>query len=330
MTVGETFESWCASCTDCAARVAAPGTEQTHDSIKGCLIEEAYEVLEAIEAQDDGELCTELGDLLLQIVFHAEMAAEAGRFEVSDVIRAISAKMTRRHPHVFGDTQVSGAADVLRNWSRIKSEERQDSADSSALAGVPRAMPALLHAQRLGEKAGHAGFDWPNVDDVLDKLREELGELQEAVPGGPHAEAGSAICSTPRPRGAPHISAEDALKAPPIASRASVTWRPRWPMKNAHPRRGPPSSMHCGKTPAQPRRIGSCRKRWGAGGSPHGARSAASMSSTTRACASRAGRAARGPEAYRRSFSASMRRRRSISGPPTNSDATAKRPNRRR
>jgi MazG family protein len=217
MTVGETFEEL----VRIMHRLRSPGgcpwdREQTHDSIKGYLIEEAYEVLEAIEAQDDGELCTELGDLLLQIVFHAEMAAEAGRFEVSDVIRAISAKMTRRHPHVFGDTQVSGAADVLRNWSRIKSEERQDSADPSALAGVPRAMPALLHAQRLGEKAGHAGFDWPNVDGVLDKLREELGELQEAVASGDtkHAEAelGDLLYAATSLARHLHVSAEDALK----------------------------------------------------------------------------------------------------------------------
>src|ERR1700690_3141696 len=161
MTVGDAFEEL----VRIMHRLRSPGgcpwdSEQTHASIKPYLIEEAYEVVEAIDARDDRELCTELGDLLLQIVFHAEMAAEQGRFTVADVIRAISEKMTRRHPHVFGNVRVSGADEGVRNWSRIKAEERQASPDTSALAGVPRAMPALLRAQRLGEKAGHAGFDW--------------------------------------------------------------------------------------------------------------------------------------------------------------------------
>jgi tetrapyrrole methylase family protein/MazG family protein len=194
MTVGEAFEEL----VRIMHRLRAPGGcpwdgEQTHDSIKPYLIEEAYEVVEAIDARDDRELCTELGDLLLQILFHSEMAAEDTRFDIRDVIRAISEKMVRRHPHVFADTQVSGADDVVRNWSRIKSAERQSAADSSALAGVPRAMPALLRAQRLGEKAAHAGFDWQDAGGVLAKLREELGELEAAMASGNQAHAAAEL-----------------------------------------------------------------------------------------------------------------------------------------
>jgi tetrapyrrole methylase family protein/MazG family protein len=190
MTIGEAFEELAAI----MRRLRGPGGcpwdgEQTHDSIKPYLIEEAYEVVEAIDARDDRELCAELGDLLLQIVFHAEMARQRRAFDIADVIRAISEKMVRRHPHVFGDTAVSGADEVVRNWSRIKSEERQAAQDSSALAGVPRAMPALLRAQRLGEKAGHAGFDWSDAAGVLAKLREELDELDEAMAHGDRAQA---------------------------------------------------------------------------------------------------------------------------------------------
>jgi len=155
--------------------------EQTHHTIKPYLIEEAYEVIEAIERDDDAELPAELGDLLLQIVFHAQMARERGAFAIEDVVQAICDKMIRRHPHVFGDLAVKDAEEVLRNWSRIKAEERQDQEDNSAIAGVPRAMPALLRAQRLGEKASRVGFDWDGAAPVLDKLQEELDELRAAV-----------------------------------------------------------------------------------------------------------------------------------------------------
>ena len=170
-------------------RLRGPGgcpwdREQTHASLKPYLIEEAYEVTEAIERGDDDELCSELGDVLLQIVFHAEIAEESNRFTIGDVIRSISEKMVRRHPHVFGDAQVSGSPEVVRNWSRIKAEERQNADDRSALAGVPRRMPALLRAQRLGEKAAHVGFDWTDANGVLEKLREELDEITAAVKSG--------------------------------------------------------------------------------------------------------------------------------------------------
>jgi MazG family protein len=204
------------------ARLRAPGgcpwdREQTHASIKPYLIEEAYEVVEAIDGGDAAELKSELGDLLLQVVFHAQMASEERRFTIADVAQAIVEKLVRRHPHVFADTPVSGADEVVRNWSRIKAEERRGSADRSALAGVPKAMPALLHAQRLGEKAAHVGFDWPDVEGVLAKLREEIAELEEAVRGGDRVHAAAelgdllyAATSLARHLG---VSSEDTLKA---------------------------------------------------------------------------------------------------------------------
>lgn len=202
-------------------RLRAPGgcpwdREQTHASIKPYLIEEAYEVAEAIDESDFEELRKELGDLLLQVVFHAQMAEEAGRFDIQDVVRGISQKMIRRHPHVFGEAEVSDAGEVLRNWARIKSEERKDRPDSSAVAGVPRALPALLRAHRLGEKASHVGFDWARPEQVLDKIEEELGELRQAVVdgdlGGVEAELGDlllALSSLGRHMG---VHCEDALQ----------------------------------------------------------------------------------------------------------------------
>jgi MazG family protein len=175
-------------------RLRAPGgcpwdREQTHASIKPYLIEEAYEVAEAIDDNDFDELRKELGDLLLQVVFHAQMAQEANRFGIEDVVRGINDKMVRRHPHVFADTEVSGADEVLRNWARIKSEERKDRPDNSVVAGVPRALPALLRAHRLGEKAAHVGFDWSQPEEVLAKVDEELAELRQAVADGDGAAA---------------------------------------------------------------------------------------------------------------------------------------------
>ena len=185
MTAGERFEEL----VRIMARLRAPGgcpwdREQTSASIKPYLIEEAYEVAEAIEQDDAPELCTELGDLLLQIVFHAQMAAEAGRFTIEDVVQAICDKMVRRHPHVFGDVEVQDANEVLRNWARIKAEERQDKPDRSTVAGVPRALPSLLRAHRLGEKASHVGFDWDGARQVMEKVREELAELDAAIAAG--------------------------------------------------------------------------------------------------------------------------------------------------
>jgi tetrapyrrole methylase family protein/MazG family protein len=156
--------------------------EQTHRSIQPYVIEEAYEVAEAIDHDDPRELCAELGDLLLQVVFHAEMAREAGRFDIGDVCRAIVAKLVRRHPHVFADVVVRDATEVTQNWEAIKAAERGPA--SSAIDGVPRALPALQRASRIGEKAARVGFDWTSPVAVLEKLDEERGELGAAIEGG--------------------------------------------------------------------------------------------------------------------------------------------------
>lgn len=156
--------------------------EQTTQSIMPFLIEETYEVLEALEKNDSNELRCELGDLLLQILFHAELASERGEFDIFDVAETIREKMIRRHPHVFGEAEAKTAEDVLRNWSRIKANERRSqNKDTSVLAGVPASLPALLRAERIGEKASSVGFDWLDAKSVLVKVREETAELEDAV-----------------------------------------------------------------------------------------------------------------------------------------------------
>ncbi len=153
--------------------------EQDHRTLKPYLLEEAYEVLEAIDAGADADLCAELGDLLLQIVFHAQVAAEDGRFTMDEVCRAIVDKLVRRHPHVFGDLQVDGAGQVAANWEAIKRSEREDGGrTASALDGVPKPLPALLRAQRVQTKASRVGFDWERIDEPLDKVSEEFDELR--------------------------------------------------------------------------------------------------------------------------------------------------------
>jgi tetrapyrrole methylase family protein/MazG family protein len=148
--------------------------EQTLESLRAYLIEETYEVVDAIEVADPRELAAELGDLLFHIVFAAQLAEEQGWFDVADVCRGIHAKMVHRHPHVFGETEVSSAAEVVRNWEAIKERERRD---AGALSGVPRHLPALLKAYRITEKAAALGFDWERVTDVVAKLDEEVREL---------------------------------------------------------------------------------------------------------------------------------------------------------
>jgi MazG family protein len=156
------------------------------------LIEEAYEVLEAMGSGDDAKFADEMGDLLLQIVFHSQIAKEEGRFEVSDVIRAVHDKMVRRHPHVFGEKRAKDAAEVLKNWEQIKKEERaaagkktegakNESKPASMLDGVSRALPAGLEGFQLTRRAARIGFDWDNVEGVFDKMNEEAGELRQAL-----------------------------------------------------------------------------------------------------------------------------------------------------
>ena len=179
-----------AELVDVMARLRAPDgcpwdREQTHETLKPYLLEEAYEVLEAIDEADDAELCAELGDVLLQVVFHAQVAAEEGRFTVEDVGRAIVDKLIRRHPHVFGQVQVDGADQVVRNWEQIKKAERQEKArPDSLLDGIPVHLPALLRAQRVQSKVSRQGFDWDKIDGPLDKVEEEFAEVRQAWAAG--------------------------------------------------------------------------------------------------------------------------------------------------
>lgn len=150
--------------------------KQTHTSLKPYLIEESYEVLDAIDNNPD-KLHEELGDVLLQVVLHSQLATDDKRFTIDDVVKAISEKIVKRHPHVFGDVKADDAATVLRNWEEIKQKELK--AEQSILDGVPRGMPALLRAQRVGEKAARVGFEWKTIEDVRDKVFEELREFLE-------------------------------------------------------------------------------------------------------------------------------------------------------
>ena len=205
-TTGERFERAVAI----MERLRAPGgcpwdREQTFDSIKPYTLEETYEVLEAIDNRDWPELAGELGDLLLQVLFYAEMAKEQSSFSIDDVLDRLSTKLINRHPHVFGDVKADTSAEVKRNWEALKVEERkqrknrgaegnsaqvpQKEEKHSILSGVSSAMPSLLEAYKLSSRAAQAGFDWPNVEGLFDKLHEETHELREQLndfpPPGP-------------------------------------------------------------------------------------------------------------------------------------------------
>ncbi len=152
--------------------------EQTHQSLKSHLIEECYELIDAIDAGDDKEMKEELGDLLLQVVLHSQMASEENRFDMDEVATVIADKLVHRHPHVFGETRLPDSAAVLKQWEIIKRAEKQDR--RSALDGVPKALPALARAQKVQTKAARVGFDWNEADGALAKVREELGEIESA------------------------------------------------------------------------------------------------------------------------------------------------------
>src|SRR5579875_904256 len=179
------------------ARLRRPGgcpwdREQTFDSIKRYTLEETYEVFDAIERRDWPALKDELGDLLLQVLFYAEMAEEAGYFTLEDVAENLSAKLIRRHPHVFGDVDAADSKAVLRNWEQIKLAEKSakgaEGKSAAMLDEVPRTMPAMLEAGKLGSKAAKVGFEWPNVDGLFDKLAEESRELRDEVEQGARSE----------------------------------------------------------------------------------------------------------------------------------------------
>ena len=202
------------------ARLRGPGgcpwdQEQDHTSLRNNLLEETYEALEALDGGDRAELCEELGDLLMQVYLHAQLAREEGTFAMADVVAGIIAKLIRRHPHVFGPVQVQGSGEVLRNWEAIKATERAASgAANSLLAGVPRTLPALAYAQAVGGRATRVGFDWERVEDVWAKVDEEMAELrQAATPEERAEELGDLIFALVNLARWLDIDAEDALRA---------------------------------------------------------------------------------------------------------------------
>jgi tetrapyrrole methylase family protein / MazG family protein len=206
---------------DIMARLRAPDgcpwdREQDHQSLKPFLLEEAYELLEAVDHGDPGKVCAELGDVLLQVVFHAQVAAEAGDFDIRDVCRRISQKLTYRHPHVFGTVEVRDSDEVVENWEVLKQAETETGPRESALDGVPAGLPALQRAQKLQRKAARVGFDWPDIQGPLDKVSEELGELEaERADGVPEKlawEVGDLLFAVVNVARFLHVDAEDALR----------------------------------------------------------------------------------------------------------------------
>ena len=157
--------------------------EQTHLSLRKHLLEESYETLQAMDEQDPAMMCEEFGDLLLQIVLNAQIALDMGEFNMAAILQGIHAKIVRRHPHVFGETQVAGVGDVLSNWEQIKAGERkkQGQHDKGALDGLPAALPALIQAQEFQDRAARVGFDWPDISGVLEKIIEEIAEVQKTA-----------------------------------------------------------------------------------------------------------------------------------------------------
>jgi MazG family protein len=209
-TTGERFER----AVSIMARLRGPGgcpwdREQTFDTIKPYTLEEAYEVVEAIDARDWDELTGELGDLLLQVLFYAEMAKEDQRFSIDEVLDRLSNKLVDRHPHVFGEVKADTPGEVLRNWQALKAEEKKkrqeqsgeatktDDHPESVLAGVSSAMPSLMEAYKISSRVAHVGFDWPNIEGLFDKLREETDELRhnldEYPAPGPQPELRSGV-----------------------------------------------------------------------------------------------------------------------------------------
>jgi len=190
--------------------------KQTLPSLKPFVIEESYEVVDAIDRDDRRDLCEELGDFLLQAVFIAEVTREEGSFDIYDAVTAIHEKLVRRHPHVFGDVEARDAEQVLVNWEKLKNEERK-AENKSVLAGVPQALPALLKASRLTEKAARVGFDWRRTDDVFDKLAEEIAEVREAIAAGDeaqvHDELGDLLFTIANIARKLNVNAEEALQS---------------------------------------------------------------------------------------------------------------------
>ncbi len=178
----------CNDLVDIVRILRAPGGcqwdgEQTHSSIRRNLLEEAYEVVEAIDNDDVAGMKEELGDVLLQVVFHSSIEQDAGRFDLNDVADGVCKKLIYRHPHVFGDVTVSSTGEILANWEELKKQEKGQSTQADAVDAVARSLPALWRAEKVQKKAAKAGFDWPDVSGPLDKLDEEIDEVRAAVEG---------------------------------------------------------------------------------------------------------------------------------------------------
>ncbi|MDQ3282882.1 MAG: nucleoside triphosphate pyrophosphohydrolase [Acidobacteriota bacterium] len=190
--------------------------KQTLPDLKPYVIEEAYEVVDAIDRDDRRALAEEVGDMLLEAVFIAEITREEGTFDIYDSITAVHEKLVRRHPHVFGDVQANDAEEVLVNWEKLKQDERK-AENKSVLSGVPQSMPALLKASRLTEKASRVGFDWRRTDDVFDKLDEEIGELRAAVASNDaaniHEEIGDLLFTIANIARKVNVNPEEALQS---------------------------------------------------------------------------------------------------------------------
>lgn len=188
--------------------------EQNHKSLRKYLIEEAYEVIDAIDKEDDALLVEELGDLLLQVVFHAQLGVEGERFTFADVANGVSDKMIRRHPHVFGKTHCDTADEVLDRWEEIKIDEKQEQGRKERRMDLPKEFPALYRGQKIQKKAGEVGFDWDNSTDVKAKILEEMDEFENALAGqgNPKEEMGDLLFSVVNWSRFHHIDAEEALR----------------------------------------------------------------------------------------------------------------------
>ena len=190
--------------------------KQTLETLKPFVVEESYEVIDAIDRNDRAALAEELGDFLLQAVFIAELTREEGSFDIYDAVTAIHDKLVRRHPHVFGDVEADTAEKVLINWEKLKNEERK-AENKSVLAGVPQSLPALLRASRLTEKAARVGFDWRRTEDVFEKIEEEVAEVREAIRSGDagrvHDEIGDLLFTVANIARKLNVNAEEALQS---------------------------------------------------------------------------------------------------------------------
>ena len=204
------------------AKLRSPGgcpwdREQTHGTILNCLLDETYEFFEAVDENDNSKMKEELGDVLMQVVLHAQIASEDKRFDIEDVAKEIGDKLIRRHPHVFGDLKLSSSTEVIRNWERIKKSEYGEERRKYIVDDIPDALPALFRAEKMQKRAAQVGFDWKSIDPVLDKVEEEFAEFREAVKNGDvqnaQEEIGDLLFALVNVARHHKISAENALRA---------------------------------------------------------------------------------------------------------------------